>query len=522
MKKFISILLTLVMIFSFTSIAFAKDSSVTPVIVVRGMGENLYLENEDGSRKQVFAPDTQEIVQAAAQFVPALITAAAVDDYSSLSSSMTKLKELFLPIACDDKGTPINNITVDYSPENLTHYQDKLGSEWKIAYSMADAVGAENTYFFTYVWTRSPIEIAKDLNAYIKNVKAETGSDKVTLVACSMGGTITMSYLEMYGTDSIDNVVLASTAFLGTDIVGKLFSKDVDISLGDALDYFGAFFGHDVIQNVFQIVKLYLEEARVTDEADEFLAKLTSNLLEALYSDVFMDTFVTMPGMWCLVPEKYYDDCKKALYPDGNVPTFIKTDVDYYMNNVQTHAADIIYDAEAAGVNFYITASYRCPGVPVYSDNEKYSDNLIDLEYAAGYPTVAEYGKKVGAVDDSLKVCKNENHNHVSPDGAADASTCILPEQTWILRNIGHMRYEYGKDTCALLVWLATSDEKVSVHTNEKYPQFVDVNEVTGNFDPVTDNIVTTENSLYDIIVMLVKNIIKYIVNYIKNLNAAV
>lgn len=522
MKKFISILLTLVMIFSFTSVAFAKSSSVTPVIVVRGMGEYLYVENDDGSRKQVFAPDTQEIVQAAAQFVPALITAAAVDDYSSLGSSMTKLKDLFLPLACDDKGTPINKLTVDYTPENLSHYNDKIGPEWEIAYSMADAVGAENTYFFTYVWTRSPLEIAKDLNAYIKNVKAETGAKKVTLVACSMGGTITMSYLEKFGTGSIKNVVLASTAFLGTDIVGKLFSKDVDISLGDALDYFGAFFGHDVIQNVFQIVKKALEQEGVTTKADDFLDKLTVNLLEAVYGDVFMDTFVTMPGMWCLIPEKYYNDCKKALYPDGNVPAFIKTDVDYYMKNVQSKAADIIYDAEDAGVNFYITASYRCPGIPVYNDNEKYSDNLIDLEYAAGYPTVAEYGKKVGNVDDSLKVCKNKNHNHVSPDGAADASTCILPEQTWIIRNIGHMRYEYGKDTCALLVWLATSNKKVSVHTNEKYTQFVDVNEVTGNFDPVTESIVTTENSLYDIIVMLVRNIIKYVVNYIKNINAAV
>lgn len=522
MKKFISILLALAMVFSLASIAFAKGTSVTPVIIVRGMGENLYLENEDGSKKQVFAPDTQDIVGAAAQFVPALITSMALDDYSSLNSSMTKLKDLFTPIACDDNGNPVNNITVDYSPKNLTYYTDKEGSEWKIAYSVADKIGAENTYFFTYVWTRSPLEIAKDLNAYIKNVKAETGAKKVSLVACSMGGTITMSYLEKYGTGSIKNVVLASTAFLGTDIVGKLFSKDVDITLGDLLDYFGAFFGHDTIQNIFQIVKKTLEQSGTAAEADAFFDELADNLIDALYSDVFMDTFVTMPGMWCLVPEKYYDACKKALFPDGNVPKFIETDVDYYMSNVQSKAADIIYDAEDNGVNFYITASYRCPGVPVYSDNEKYSDNLIDLEYASGNATVAEYGKKVDTVKNSLKVCKNKDHNHVSPDGAADASTCILPEQTWILRNIGHMRYEYGKDTCALLVWLATSNKKVSVHTDEKYPQFVDVNEVTGNFDEVTDTIVTSDNSFYEIIVMLVRNVIKYVTTYIKNINAAV
>ena len=518
MKKFISIFLALVMMFSLTSVVFAKDGSETPVIVVRGMGEVLFQENEDGSRTQVFAPDTKGILAAVTQLAPALAKALVTDDYSKLGDSMTKLKELFMPISCNDDGTLKNNIVVEERPENVGNYPDISDNcEWGIAYSVAEKIGAENTYFFTYVWTRSPLSIADDLNAYIEKVKAETGSDKVSLVACSMGGTITMSYIQKYGTDSIKNLVMASTAFLGTEIVGKLYTKDLDISLYDALDYLGGFFGHDFAQSAVQIIKKALLQTGVSGSVDRFLDKLTVDLLDTVYSDIFTDTFVTMPGIWCLMPASYYEKAKKTLFPDGNELTSIKTDVDYYMYNVQTKVADIIHDAESNGVNVYVTASYMCPGIPLYNDNEGYTDNLIDLKYASGYATVADYGKKVEAVDDALKVCADGSHNHVSPDGVADASTCILPEQTWFIRNIGHMMYVYGKDTCGLLVYLLTSDEKVSVYSNEKYPQFVNVNEVTGNFEEVEDNISSSDSSFTKLLFELIVKVFNYLFGLIKN-----
>ena len=519
MKKFISIFLALVMIFSLTSVAFAKDGANTPVIVVRGMGEILYEENEDGTRTQVFAPDTKEILGAVTQIAPALAKALVTDDYSKLGDSMTKLKELFMPISCNDDGTLKNNIVVEERPENVGNYPDVSDvCEWGIAYALADTIGAENTYFFTYVWTRSPLSIADDLNAYIEKVKAETGSDKVSLVACSMGGTITMSYIQKYGTDSLKNVVMASTAFLGTEIVGKLFTKDLDISLYDVLDYFGGFFGYDFAQSAFQIIKKALLQASVSGSVDKFLDKLTVDLLDTVYSDVFTDTFVTMPGIWCLMPASYYDKAKKTLFPDGNELTSIKTDVDYYMYNVQSNVEALIHEAEAKGINFYVTASYMCPGMPLYNDNESYTDNLIDLKYASGYATVADYGKKVGAVDEADKVCKDSSHNHVSPDGVADASTCILPEQTWFIRNIGHMRYEYGKDSCDLLVYLLTSDEKVSIYSNEKYPQFVNVNEITRNFEKVEDNISSSDSSFAQLLFDFIIKIFNCLLSLVKSI----
>lgn len=516
MKKFISILLALIMALSLTGAAFARED-ITPVVVVRGMGEYVYLQNEDGSKTQVFAPDSKSILEAVAQFAPGLAKSILTNDYSDLGPYVTKLKELFIPMSCNDDGTPKYNLTVDYTPESVGNYPEKLNntqcSEWGIAKAVSDAVGTDNTYFFTYLWNRSPLRIADDLNSYIENVKAETGAKKVSLIACSMGGTITMSYLQKYGSDSVKNVVLASTAFLGTEIVGRLFVKDLDISLYDALDYFGAFFGPDFAESAMQIIKKGLMQASISGSVDKFLDNLTANLLDIAYSDIFLDTFVTMPGIWCLVPESYYEDAKHALFPDGNEPSFIATYVDYYMNNVQSHAADIINEAEDNGVNVYITASYTCPGIPVYNGNESYTDNLIDLKYASGCATVADYGKKVVPVDDTLKNCTA--HDHISPDKIVDASTCILPDQTWFIKNIGHMGYEYGKDSCGLLVYLLTSEEKVSVYSNDKYPQFVNVNDVTGNFEKVSDTVSSSDSSFYQLLFDFVLNILNYLISLI-------
>ncbi len=123
-----------------------------------------------------------------------------------------------------------------------------------------------------------------------------------------------------------------------------------------------------------------------------------------------------------------------------------------------------------------------------------------------------------GAVDEADKVCMDCSLILGSPDVVADASTCILPEQTWFIRNIGHMRYEYGKDSCDLLVYLLTSDEKVSIYSNEKYPQFVNVNEITRNFEKVEDNISSSDSSFAQLLFDFIIKIFNCLLSLVKSI----
>ncbi len=486
MKKFISLLLSLTMVFSLAGVAFASEKK-TPVIVVSGMGTDQYVIGENGEKTRVWPPQGADIAKAVAMLLPAVTGGILTGNYSAVEPMLTGLKNVFMPLSCDENGTLLKNVTGDIYPLPISEYPDDFNesndtAEKAICRSVGDEIGDKNSYFFNYTWSRNPMEHADDLEKYIDSVLSQTKSRKVSLIACSMGGTITMSYLYKYGTSKIKNVVFASTAFLGTEIVGQLFTKDVNISIYDALAYFSEFTGYDFVQTLVVLAQKGMGESDIDllGTANGYVEKLVDSLKEIAFSGVFLDTFVTMPGIWALMPHSYYEKAKETLVTDKSKYAFFERDkdsIDEYMYCVQSKAEKIIAKTRENGVNVYVTATYLCSGIPVMSDASNYTDNLIDVKYAGGYATVAKYGE---TLDSALgTVCTDKSHSHLSPDALIDASTCILPEQTWFIKNVGHMAYVYDTGLCSLLAYLSTSMEEVSIYSNPLYPQFTEYNTVT-------------------------------------------
>ena len=508
MKKVLSILLALVMIFSLMQIAFAAEE-VTPIVVVRGMGSEIY-EGEVSEENKVYPPSSGEIAKAVGEFVPALTRAVLTKDYSKLGNSVSSIKVMFEKYSCDENGNLNSNVTAKIYPESMAVYYDEFlelnDPETGMCCAFADEIGKENVYYFNYVWSQSPFTHAEALNKYIENVLSETGAKQVSIIACSMGGTIAMSYLYKYGNSKIKNLVLASTAFQGTEIVGQLFTKDVDIDILDALRYFGEFLGYDFIQTLVTAAQKGIKPS-IFSSVNSFFDELVAGMKEVAFSDVFMDTFVTMPGVWALMPASYYEDAKAELFTDRDPYAFMK-EIDEYMYFVQSKAENIIADARNSGSNVYIVATYFCPGIPLYENNDDYTDNLIDLKYASGGATVAKYGEKLSGTTNLN--CGDASHSHLSADKVVDTSSCMLPEQTWIIRNVGHMNYYYGTGLCSLLVYLMTSEDEVSVHSNELYPQFTEFNNVTKALTPLEDHTPTSaEFSWANILVDFIARVIK-------------
>lgn len=522
MKKIISLLLSLVMMLSLVSIAFASEPKI-PVIVVSGMGTDQFVINEDGSKTQVWPPQADVIVKGIAGVLPGIAASLLTKDYSKIAPFLGGVKDMFLPLACDTNGKLIKNVQPDLYPLPIGEYpddfnEDNVTTEKAICRSIADEIGYDNSYFFNYVYSANPMDHADDLEKYIDGVLEQTGADKVSLIACSMGGTITMSYLYKYGTSKIKNVVLASTAFLGTEIVGQLFTKDVGISIYDALRYFSEFTGYDFVQTLVTLAQKGIGEADIDilGTANDFVSNLVESLKDVAFSDVFLDTYVTMPGIWALMPHSYYEKAKTALIEDKSRYAFLENgenSIDNYMYSVQSNAGKIISDARNNGVNVYIVATYFCPGIPVQLDASNYTDNLIDVKYAGGYATVAKYGETLKNTVGT--VCDSKEHNHLSPDGIIDASSCILPEQTWFIKNVGHMQYVYDTPLCALLNVLAISDEEISVNTYEEYPQFTQYNTVTKTLTSSFENSTSKTSSDY---LTLLFELIKKVIFFIRDL----
>ncbi|MCL1952479.1 MAG: hypothetical protein FWF60_06585, partial [Oscillospiraceae bacterium] len=65
-----------------------------------------------------------------------------------------------------------------------------------------------------------------------------------------------------------------------------------------------------------------------------------------------------------------------------------------------------------------------------------------------------------------------DGHDHIDPARMIDASTCILPEQTWFQRDLHHTNF-YSDDATAFMLWLLESDKLLNVRSDARYPQFM-------------------------------------------------
>ena len=117
------------------------------------------------------------------------------------------------------------------------------------------------------------------------------------------------------------------------------------------------------------------------------------------------------------------------------------------------------------GAEVAIVANYNEPGIPVTSKANNHIDGLIDTVRASGGATVADYGK-------TLK----RSGKYVSPDKIIDASTCILPNNTWFLKDVQHMQFRYGTKVSKFIAKLACGKFKLNLKSVKKefgYSQFL-------------------------------------------------
>jgi hypothetical protein len=89
------------------------------------------------------------------------------------------------------------------------------------------------TYYPEEILNNESIDLfAVRLNQIIHDAKKETGKDKVIIIAHSMGGLVTRTYLKKYGTDDVESVIIGGTPNYGvtseTVTLCKLFGRDLE------------------------------------------------------------------------------------------------------------------------------------------------------------------------------------------------------------------------------------------------------------------------------------------------------
>lgn len=532
MKK-IKVALSLILAIVLTSImvlpAFAAggtscDCGHAPVIQVRGIGETLY----DADGNEIFSTD--RIMDAVMPVIPQL--AQFVLDTSNtellLGAVKTALFDIFKPVMYDSNGVrkekdananPVE-ITVNCSSAPVEDYMslegDNLSEEEKLAKALYDELGEDHVYFFTYDWTGNPIEIAKDLKEFIDEVKEQSGHRKVSINAESMGGAIVSLYIDMYGYYSIHNLVMANSAFNGLQMLGEIFTGNVNID-GQALTFL---LNQEILGNA--------EYAQLVPYIPilEQIVPLVNNMMNdpatktAIYSEVFVPVFGYMPSFWCFIPTyapkgsevSYFDLAKEFMFGatvnDGWAPEQrVKAGPDLLriinkIGDASRNTDEIVRDMSGytyildlgffgqqeivvePKINSYANVTnynrYIAPVTPSANWN---SDGVIEAYNASGWATVADMGYNLG---ENYIQAVTGDVNYVSPDNVVDASTCQSPDNTWFIKNLGHVSYGLNDGVADFYVWLLTATEEQTITSNPEYPQFM-------YYDPSIPELMTWE-----------------------------
>lgn len=448
----------MVLVFSCTGAAFAKDNGATPVISVHGMGgSGLYLNPGTEEQQQVGVFDPASLLNRSGLIRDVLNTAAGKSaDPNAVIDQMADLMSDYTNIACDADGNSVYNVgIINFWKDSLKNHPDYLSlssNEPAICHQIAENIGAKNVYSFNYDWRLDACETADKLANYVQHVKKQTGKKQVTLIGSSEGTVILSAYIDKYGNrDDIRRLVMINGAFDGVSIT-KLFRQDVVFDqqvVRNYLDwvtktYHNPDFDFSQLNRLANAVNVNYLCAYLTDVLADPV------LVQRVYNEVLYPVFGCIPMLWEFIP---YDDFNASVRKLSAIG-FLDKSGDLYKkitryHRVQGRLRSNLKAMQKDGTDVLIIANYGLPNIPVNSAHANQTDILIDTKYASVGAVTAPYGE-------TLK----RSGKHVSPDGIVDASTCVFPEQTWFFKGVAHVNFWFGSEACQFLADLITNPAK--------------------------------------------------------------
>lgn len=477
MKKILAAVLTVIMLFSVCSIgAYGAyeivETTKYPVILVPGYtSSELYrVDDESGEVVHVWGDAFGQAGSAVENNLGGIISDMATFLLAGNVEPIAKrLGEGFVDIFGDMKTNPDGSSYYDIknyinTPEecNYANLQEKYPdgrhqSEREMMTEIFGVIGAENAFVFSCDFRMGAVECANKLKTFIDDVIEYTGKEKVNLLAVSHGGQVSGTYLTLYGDEGkVNNAVLTVPALGGAGVAYDAFNSPKE----------GFDFG-DVALLVF------LEHGMLIEEDIHYLVEagwlgFLDDLADALVPYV-MPTIGTWGSLWDFIPVEYYDEMKAELLDEEeNAGLIAKSDYMHYeiMSPEGEHYfAKGFKKAQDVGTNIYIIAGYDIQvitGMPVSSDA------LITTSASTG-ATCSPLGKRFA---DGYTQQIDTGFYQVSPSMTVDASTCYLPEHTWLIEDFHHGMTYKDEYTRELMFTLLLNDESYDVHSLEKYPQF--------------------------------------------------
>lgn len=538
-KRTLSIVLSAIMLVSCAVSVFAatENNSIDPVIIVGGIDANPLIANPNSQDAEtVFPPSDAEMNYFIGKLITLMNTAVASNNYDEiLNYTYSWVYPIMDKISMNNDGTKkSNNVGVQKYTHSLSYYRTDAQLLEKVAGTlgkgMAEKLGYNNIYVFQYDWRLDPFDNANSLAEFVKEVKAASHKDQVSIVCEGYGANVAVTYLSEYSETAhkdVSKFVTVSSAFMGTSLIGDLFTgnlivKDSTFSYPNNVGY-GQFqnltsayirWSNDFSDNPITAFSTWLTNYILNGEWETQsyiinIMTMMGHTITKMYDKYLREMLRNYLGLWAMVPLEYYDDAYEYMFIDREEPNASLVKKINAYKKLQKSASSILTDAQKAGIDVSVVAMWDLQLLPIGNDympsesgnderdindmsNELYglsaqSDGVIDTYYAS-------FGAYCTALNDVGRAAlimqtKDKDHDHLSSTydyldpkhklGAIchyiDASTCALPENTYFIRNMKHGSFQEGSNTIDLIDWLACDDD-TNINARWEFGQFMTIN----------------------------------------------
>lgn len=491
-KKILSVVLSvmfvLLIVTPVLSTAYAeKAKCTTPVIYVEGQGSTLYEYPNTSQERKIYPIDIPEgyIEEMVKKYLPVFVKAVITQEWDDFCDALYDIMvPLFKDIKLNPQGEP-------YTPSGTkwTWSRETLKNKYK------DGSGELMAYTFKYDWRIDPMETAVKLRKYIEDVRYVTGSDKVALVGRCLGASITSAYMTMYDGEYVETCVVYCGAQSGAITCGKPFSGDLWLN-ADAINRYVNDIELSEDPNINDLICAFVALANKTYGLD-LAAAAVNNVYPKIYLKInpriLRETYGSFPAYWSMVGEEDYQKAKETVFYGADMDEWSEfvDKIDNYHYNVQQKLPETIKRQETNGIKWAFISKYGYQTVPVTLKSDEISDGVVTLKES----TIGATTSKVDKTFSKLYLFKAKlkgTDKYISPDLQVDASTCLVPERTWIIKNIKHKVFPESVDH--LIAAIINSHGEMTVFDDPQFTQYLVYDDETKELSPMTqENMDTTQ-----------------------------
>lgn len=497
MKKLTALFLSIIMLLSVCSVgvsaAAENKHEKSPIIFIAGSSVDLVDgdQNPISTGFDVLTDDdegdgitTKDIIETSLNIIlPFVIEGLPADKWDNYGKALyEELAPIFAEGQLDGDGNPKFGTGVAKAEVDMWN-QTALKNQGK------DGKFGLREYDFRYDWRLSPYDHVDRLHEYIKTIIKSTGCDKVCLVGRCLGGNIITAYLDKYGSEKlVKKVVYDEVMSNGSIVINDIFSGKIAFSdrhiqayLLESEHFGKSDIGIDLVgvsDLILELVERTVDLCTQLGVVDGFTGGVMA-LYERLYS-AFMPAMLQATGIgtwvsyWSSLCDADFDTALDLLFgKEGSEgreankgliakitevrerivkPRELEGDANLYKKFVNEY-----------GVEIGVIAGYGLVNPPIIENSDANGDCTVDTKCSSFGATVAGVFDKLPQeyIDERIAAGYGK---YISPDGKVDASTCLFPETTWIIKNKHH-------DTWQSIVTIAeyfTQYSNVNATSNSK------------------------------------------------------